>query len=209
MPTEAGEYEIRYSSDASHKTLASRPIMIKLASYGLEGPTEAVAGSQIKVTWTGPNNKGDYVTIVKKNAPLGTYLNYFYTRDGNPGTLTMPLESGEYELRYSTESASPNPTLASRSIQLTAATYKLEAPRQGNAGEKIQVKWTGPNGPRDYVTIVKKGAPVGTYMDYFYTRNGNPGTITLPKEPGEYELRYSTEALSPNPTLFSLPITVK
>ena len=209
MPPEAGEFEIRYSSDASGKTLASRPITLKAVSYSLEGPNEVVAGSQIKVTWTGPNNNGDYVTIVKKGAAVGTYLNYFYTRDGNPGTLITPLEAGEYELRYSTEATSPNPTLASRPIQLTGATYKLEAPRQGKAGEKIQVKWTGPNGPGDYVTIVKKGAPVGTYTDYFYTRDGNPGTITLPKEPGEYELRYSSEAVSPNPTLHSIPITVK
>jgi Ca-activated chloride channel homolog len=209
MPPEAGEFEIRYASDDSRKTLASRPITLKSASYALEAANEVVAGSQIKVTWTGPNNKGDYVTIVKKGAAVGTYLGYFYTRDGNPGTLTTPLEAGEYELRYSTEAASPNPTLASRPIQLTGATYKLEAPREGKAGTKIQVKWSGPNGRGDYVTIVKKGAPVGTYTNYFYTRDGNPGTITLPKEPGEYELRYSTEAASPNPTLHSIPITVK
>jgi Ca-activated chloride channel homolog len=71
------------------------------------------------------------------------------------------------------------------------------------------VKWTGPNGQGDYVTIVKKGASVGTYTEYFYTRDGNPGTLTMPSEPGEYELRYSTETVSPNPTLFSLPITLK
>ncbi|MCD0162042.1 hypothetical protein IHN63_12070 [Deinococcus sp. 6YEL10] len=70
------------------------------------------------------------------------------------------------------------------------------------------MNWTGPNNPGDYVTIVPRGAPVGAYLDYFYTRDGNPGALTLPAQPGEYELRYSTESASPNPTLHSLPFTV-
>ena len=93
-------------------------------------------------------------------------------------------------------------------IRLTAAAYGLSAPRQGKGGTTIQVNWTGPNNPGDYVTIVPRGAPVGAYLDYFYTRDGNPGRLTLPAQPGEYELRYSTEAASPNPTLHSIPFTV-
>jgi Ca-activated chloride channel family protein len=50
---------------------------------------------------------------------------------------------------------------------------------------------------------------VGSFTVYFYTRDGNPGKLKLPAQPGEYELRYSSEAVSPNPTLFSLPIMVK
>lgn len=209
VPTAAGEYELRYASDTSSKTLASRPIVLKLASYALEAPREAVAGSRVSVTWTGPNNPGDYVTVVKKGAAVGTYLKYFYTRDGNPGALQTPLEPGDYEIRYSSEKASPNPTLFSVPITLKLANYALEAPREGKKGERIQIKWTGPGNPGEYVTIVKKGATVGTYLDYFYTREGNPGTLKLPDVAGEYELRYSSEGASPNPTLFSLPFTVK
>jgi Ca-activated chloride channel homolog len=207
MPTEPGEYELRYASDNSGKTLASRPIKVKAATYGLEAVGEAPAGSRISVKWTGPNNERDYVTIVKKGAAEGTYLDYKYTRDGNPVQISTPLEPGDYELRYSSDNGSK--TLASRPIKLVAATYKLEAPREVKTDSKIQIKWTGPNGQGDYVTIVKKGAPVGTYTEYFYTRDGNPGTLTMPSEPGEHELRYSTESVSPNPTLFSLPITLK
>jgi Ca-activated chloride channel homolog len=207
MPTEPGEYELRYSSDNSGKTLASRPITVKAAAYGLEAVDEAPAGSRVAVKWSGPNNERDYVTIVKKGAAEGTYLDYKYTRDGNPVQISTPLEPGDYELRYSSDSSGK--TLFSRPIKLVAATYKLEAPREAKTDSKIQVKWTGPNGQGDYVTVVKKGAPVGTYTNYFYTRDGNPGTLTMPSEPGEYELRYSTESVSPNPTLFSLPITLK
>ena len=65
-----------------------------------------------------PNNPGDYVTVVKKGAPVGEYTTYFYTRDGNPGTLKMPAQPGSYEIRYSSEKASPNPTLSSVGIEV-------------------------------------------------------------------------------------------
>ena len=58
------------------------------------------------------------------------------------------------------------------------------------------------------MTVAKKGATVGTYTECFYIRTGNPGTLPVPSEPGEYELRYSTKGASPNPTLFSLPLTM-
>ncbi len=209
LPTAGGDYELRYASDLSGRTLATAPIHLTMSSYALDAPDEATAGTDLKVRWTGPNNARDYITVVKKGAPVGTYLSYFYTANGNPATLHLPLEPGEYELRYSTEAASPNPTLASRPLRLTAGQYSVKGPREAKAGSSIQVQWSGPNGRGDYITIVKKGAPVGTYLTYFYTANGNPGTLRLPTEPGEYELRYSTEAASPNPTLASEPITLK
>ena len=211
-PVQEGDYELRYASDADGKTQASLPIHLRLAAYSLTAPATAVGGSSFQVKWSGPNNNGEYVTVVKKDAPVGTYTTYFYTRDGNPGTLKLPTEPGAYELRYSTEGASPNPTLFSLPLTITApqagSGSGLQAPASVSGGAEIQVKWNGPNNPGDYVTVVKAGADVGSYTEYFYTRSGNPGTLPMPSEPGEYELRYSTEAASPNPTLFSLPLTV-
>ncbi|ULH14544.1 VWA domain-containing protein [Deinococcus sp. KNUC1210] len=211
-PTADGDYELRYASDNSGKTLASLPIHLKLGSYSLQAPASALGGSDLQVKWTGPNNSGDYVTVVKKGAAVGTYTTYFYTRDGNPGKLKLPTEPGDYELRYSSEAGSPNPTLASVPLTITApsgnSAYSLQAPATATGGAEINVKWTGPNNSGDYVTIVKAGAPVGTYTEYFYTRDANPGKLKLPFEAGNYELRYSTEGQSPNPTLYSLPIKI-
>lgn len=53
------------------------------------------------------------------------------------------------------------------------------------------MKWTGPDPPKDFVTIVKKGTPERQYKRYFYTA-GNPGKLRAPDEPGGYEVRYLT-----------------
>ena len=72
----------------------------KAAGEGLAAPKSVTAGSVFKVAWTGPNNSGDYITIVRADAAEKTYLNYAYTKNGNPASLRALDEPGAYELRY-------------------------------------------------------------------------------------------------------------
>jgi Ca-activated chloride channel family protein len=206
-PTEPGAYEVRYSSDSSRRTFASVPITVTGADIAVSGPAEVEAGAPFEITWTGPDNQGDYLTIVETGAAEGMYLDYAYTRDGNPATLTAPAEPGPYEIRYSTEQESPNPTLASAPITVVAAAISLEAPAEVGAGESFSVAWTGPDGPQDYLTIVLANAPDGTYLDYAYTRGGSPLTLTAPTEPGAYEIRYASDRV--RGTFARLPIRVR
>ncbi|MDZ7706125.1 MAG: VWA domain-containing protein [Trueperaceae bacterium] len=209
-PLEPGEYEVRYTTEQTspNPTLASTPITVTQADYAVDAPDEVTMGSSFEVMWQGPNNQGDYITIVEAGASEGSYMSYAYTSSGNPVTITAPLEPGEYEVRYTTEQGS-NPTLASTPITVTSATYSLDAPDTVAAGETFEVSWEGPNNQGDYITIVEAGASEGSYMSYAYTSSGDPVTLTAPSEPGEYEVRYTTEQASPNPTLASTPITVE
>lgn len=211
VPSKVGEYEIRYNNEkvSPNPTMTSIPLLVVKNKYSLSAPKSVGMGDTIEVKWTGPNNKGDYITIVPKGAKVGAYTKYFYTKKGSPGTLVAPLKTGEYEIRYSSEQVSPNPTLASTSITVIANQYSLSAPKTAKAGSTIEVKWTGPNNKGDYVTIVPKGAKVGAYTKYFYTKKGNPGNLKMPDQAGIYEIRYSSEQASPNPTLATIDITVK
>ncbi|MEX2541813.1 MAG: hypothetical protein WD314_08390 [Trueperaceae bacterium] len=66
----------------------------------LTAPAEVPAGGRFEDDWQGPDNQGDYVTIVPAGSPEGSYESYFDTRNGSPGTLVAPAESGAFEVRY-------------------------------------------------------------------------------------------------------------
>jgi Ca-activated chloride channel family protein len=149
---------------------------------------EVAAGSRFEVDWQGPNNPGDYITIVPAGSPEGTYQSYFDTANGNPGTLVASDQPGEYEVRYVMGQRSG--TLASTRVTVTGVSASLSAPREVAVGTDLAVEWEGPDNPNDYITIVPAGSPEGSYASYFYTSDGSPGTLTAPDEAGDYEVRY-------------------
>jgi hypothetical protein len=118
-PDQAGEYEIRYASAQTYTTLARAPIKVTVITASLQGPADAVAGSSLAVTWKGPNNPQDYITLVPSGAKEGVSGNYGYTATGNPAKLLAPLSAGEYELRYSTGQS--HSTLAAVPIRILQA----------------------------------------------------------------------------------------
>ena len=66
----------------------------------LWAPTEAAVGQWLAVAWTGPDKRGDRITVVATDAPVDRVGRYALTRQGNPLTLPMPDTPGDYEIRY-------------------------------------------------------------------------------------------------------------
>lgn len=157
------------------------------ATLALKG--EAPAGSEVSIAWTGPNRPGDYITVVEKGAQSGAYKDWAYTTKGNPVTLRLSSEPGDYEARYML--GRPDRILAAVPIKAAGVQASLTAPDQAAAGSKVKVGWTGPGYKDDWITVVAPGAEATAYKDYFYAKD-NPGEVTLPLEPGPYELRYVT-----------------
>ena len=204
LSDEPGQYELRYVSGTSSATLARLPITVNPVSATLEAPPSVGAGSEVAVAWTGPDNQGDYVTVVETGAKEGAYTHYAYTHGGSPASVRMPDEPGQYELRYVTGGSSA--TLARLPITVAAVSATLEAPPTAGAGSEVAVAWTGPDNQGDYITVVAAGAKEGSHANYAYTRTGSPAAVRMPDEPGQYELRYVTGGAAA--TLASLPITV-
>lgn len=187
-PATAGEAEIRYMTGQGAKVLARRPLRIVAPEVSITAPAQAVAGSALPVTWTGPANQGDYLTVVAAGTKDGLYGNYTTVNKGSPLEVTMPIEPGAAELRYMTGRGAQ--VLARRPIRVVAAEVSLDAPASATAGAPVSVKWTGPDNAGDYLTIVAKGTPEGQYGPYTQTNRGSPLTINAPKTAGEAELRY-------------------
>jgi Ca-activated chloride channel family protein len=172
----------------------------------LLGPDEVMANTEFEVAWNGPNGSGDFVTITKADAAQGSYLSYFYTTAGSPGTLLAPLDPGAYELRYVL--GQDNSIQARRPITVIAAVVTLDAPDEVARGAAFQVTWTGPDASGDYITIVPAGSAPGTYLSYAYTYVGNPGELTAPDSAGNYEIWY-VPGQNTQKVLLSIPIRVK
>jgi Ca-activated chloride channel family protein len=90
-----------------------------LAAPSLTAPATAEAGSTITMQLTGAADPRDFVTVVPKGTPEGSYKAYVYATAASL-KLVMPAQAGDYELRLCA-AASPYKTLLSKPIQITAA----------------------------------------------------------------------------------------
>lgn len=191
-PDAAGAYELRYLTGGQYQTLARIPLTVGAVSATLKAPAQVAAGAGFQVTWSGPNNPRDFVTLVKAGAAEKTYERYEYTTKGAVLSFTAPDVPGQYELRYA--SGQQYLTLARAPVTITPVTGSLTAPATVMAGETFKVSWKGPDAPRNFITVVPKGARDGAYGGaYFYTTpKQNPGNLVAPLAPGAYEIRYST-----------------
>ena len=186
-PLEAGAYELRYLQ-AGKKILARRPITVTGVEASISGPSTAMAGTQHPISWTGPGGDRDWLTVVKPDARDGQYTDYKYMRKGNPLVLRMPLEPGDYELRYVQDGKK---VIARQPITITAAQATISGPTPVKVGAPVSVEWTGPAESGDWLTITKPDERENRYTSYQYpAKKGNPLTLTAPLEPGAYEYRY-------------------
>ena len=179
---------MRYVAGRSRAVLARAPVKITAVDATLEAAAEVTAGAPVPITWKGPNNEGDYLTIVSKGTADGDYVQYANTREGSPLMVTAPMETGEAEIRYM--SGQVRRVLARRAIKVLAAEISLAAPDEVVAGAAVQIIWKGPNNLNDYVTVVPKALADGKRAAFAYTLSGSPAQVTTPSDPGACEIRY-------------------
>ncbi len=188
MPVEPGDYEIRYVLNQDRTVLARHQISVGAVGATLEAPPTAAAGEELSVGWSGPDYRNDYISVAKLGDDDSKYINYSYTREGSPLKLLMPVEPGDYEIRYVVNQ--DRTVLARQQITVTAVGATLEAPPTAKAGETIKVAWSGPDYQRDFIAVSEVGAKDSSYVNYAYAREGSPLDLLMPAEPGDYEIRY-------------------
>jgi von Willebrand factor type A domain len=187
-PDEAGQYELRYFMGITDRLIARRPLTVGSVSAELKAPAQVAAGAEFPVSWTGPNNAQDFITLVAPGTPERDYGAYRYTASGNPVTMRAPDEPGHYELRYATGQSYS--TLARAAIEVGAVTASVAGPASVVAGTAFTAKWTGPGNKPDYIALSAKGSEAGTYETWANVGSGNPVELRAPLAAGEYELRY-------------------
>jgi len=184
MPAEPGDYELRYVLNADRSILASAPITVTDIALSVSAPAEAIAGAEVEVSWVGPDYPSDYIAVAEPGDR--SYVNFTYTREGNPLPLQMPVTPGSYEIRYVFNQ--DREIGATTTITVAPLKVTLDAPAIGVAGATIPVDWDGPDYASDYIAVSDPSDD--RYVNFTYTRDGNPAQLELPPTPGTYELRY-------------------
>jgi hypothetical protein len=189
-PGAPGDYAVRYHSGGSgYPVLASAPVRVVPATATLEVPATVERGASITVTWTGPDNAQDFISVDPAGAADSQYGAYGYTSKGSPLEIPAPAEAGSYEVRYHL-GVSGYPVIGAAAITVGTAAATVEAPARADAGSTLSIAWTGPDNPRDFISIDPAGAPEPEYGRYAYTSKGSPVEIPVPDTPGRYEVRY-------------------
>jgi len=188
LPAEPGDYVIRYILAEGMQVLAKTPITVTERAFSVEGPAMAPVGSLQQITWTGGGFAEDFLTVAAPGGDGNAHVTYAYVRDGNPLPLRMPLEPGDYEIRYIVDQDS---SIAARQVvTVTDIPASLTAATTAPAGGTLSVAFDGPAYDTDYIAFVTPGdGPLG-YVTYAYTSAGSPVDVPVPDQPGAYELRY-------------------
>ena len=165
LPAEPGAYEIRYVLSNARGVLAAVPYQVTGTVAAIDAPTRVAPGARFEISWTGPNNGSDWVTIVAPGAAPRAYGSYVDARNGRPGIKTgsriaelrAPTEPGRYELRYVQQGTL---VIGTRTIEVVAggassAAAGGAADTATPAGGAAQAGVTGSN------TIATAGAATG------------------------------------------------
>ena len=101
VPTASGDYLIGYFSGQDQTAIKSRPLTVTAPQAQLIAEPSAPAGTEILVSWDGPNYQGDYIGIGMMDSAGDHHVDYYdYTSSANPVTLVLPETPGQYVIRY-------------------------------------------------------------------------------------------------------------
>ena len=194
LPDVSGEYDLRYVSGGDRAIWKTQAIEVLDPEVTLQVLPTQVAGSEVVINWQGPANRGDYIDVAIPGSSGAEYLAYVYVKPRKEAKLRMPAEAGEYEVRYI--SGQSKETWASFPVTVEMAEVRIVPPSNVRVGDEVSVDWQGPASRGDFLSIATPGSEGGTYESYKYLKPGQKVELSMPQEPGEYEIRYISAVAS-------------
>lgn len=196
-PTKPGSYVLEYALGQDNSRLVAVALEVTALSGSITAPGSAPAGSVIEVAWEGPNYRRDVVGVTSADYKDTSYPYRFVTRTteaskGSPLKVQLPTKPGNYVVEYAL--GQDNSRLASVPITVTAVSATLTGSTTAKAGSDIEVAWTGPAYPRDFVGITAADYEDTGYPHRFASRTrpkvaeaeSNIIRLTVPEKPGNY-----------------------
>ncbi len=186
-PDQPGAYVLRYHVGSGYAVVATRALTVTDVSASVRVSPTVLLGGDVVVEWTGPKQKGDFISIDVAGAADAAYGPYAYAQ-ANPAKIRAPETAGDYLVRYHM-GGSGYRVIASAPLKVSETVAELSAPDHVDARSDILVQWTGPGHPNDFVSIDRAGSDDRTYGDYA-TATKSPLTLRAPDASGDYLVRY-------------------
>lgn len=185
-PDIPGAYELRYVAGRSRRILGTEPFTVLPLTAEITAPSQAILGTTIAVTWTGPNREGDFLTIVAPEVSPGIADQRVPATAESPADMNVPFEPGVAEIRYV---GADRVILGRRPLLVTIPVTTLSASSEVTPGEPFEVRWQGPGNPGDAIVLVRSAD--GTVpLASADLAGGSPIRLEAPRESGSFELRY-------------------
>lgn len=190
MPTQPGAYILEYVLGQDRIALTTAPITVTELAASITAPTSAVAGSVIELAWSGPGYDSDFIGITVADAEgYNRFAETTRTNQGNPLRLQMPTQPGAYVLEYVLGQDRTRLTSVPFTVTETSAT--LTAPANATAGQIIEVGFTGPSYPSDFIAITRVGSEgYNRFSQTVRIEDESSVQLQMPVEGGAYEIEY-------------------
>lgn len=196
-PAEPGDYELRYVLDEHGAIAAIHPIRIIPAQVSISGPAQALAGTNVSITASGPVESRHWIGFAPAGSAADAFL-YFVRPAADTTTyeLHAPAEPGDYELRFVLDEVGP--VAASQPIRILPAEASISGPTEVRAGASVTITASGPAESRHWIGFAPAGSEPNAFRDYTRLQPDESNyTLTAPTEPGDYELRFVLDEAGP------------
>ncbi len=194
-PATTGLYEIRYVLREGSRTIATTTVEVTEPEVTVSAPSEVRAGAPFRVSWTGTVSTSDYVNIVPLDADDDEFGDYTQVRSLTERDFTAPEQTGLYEVRYMLREG--RRVLARRLVEVLAENAaldtgaSLQAPEIASPGSEIEIVWSvDAGGDNQRITIARGDQAIFTWISAEKISGPPPLKMTMPDEPGVYEIRF-------------------
>ncbi len=190
LPDSPNDLEVQFISDIGsgiQQLLGRLAFGTSRRMVTIEAPERAEIRTSMTLTWTGGGLPGDHIIIEYVGNDLIEDVLCIPAIGDGPVTVDAPDFAGDYVVRYRSRRGR---SLARASLDVFEILATLEGPTEAAPGQGLDINWTGPDAPQDFLSIAASGDGDDEYRSFSPTTSGNPAVLTAPITPGNYEVRY-------------------
>ncbi|KAG1665726.1 hypothetical protein GQR58_019222 [Nymphon striatum] len=171
LPAEAGDYILRWYNNSDRRIITERPIKIIEQQITITSQDEAIAGTEVEISWDAPKGLKAYINIqLADEKPNDNARPFLYIKKKTSDYMRVPAIAAPYY---------PDKT--------------INAAEKATAGTELDLSWKAPKGLDSFINIqLADEKPSPNAKHYIYTKKKKSEYLRLPSEAGNYILRWYT-----------------